>query len=157
MGFALSLKTPRLTRGWFFLVFTFATGPGRWPSGLAPCSRQRLVPSSRGANILQCGPGSRSPGWCPAAGKGLFFRQGAPTFCHGSRAAGVWVGALQPAKACSFVERRQHFAMGPGQRESELAPSSRQRLVPSSRGANILPCGLGAGKFGKVKPIFVRR
>ena len=68
MSFALSLKTPRLTRGWFFLFFV-CKGTGGLPVTVFRCGLRRRAPShGRGAKS----PGARRtfpPRPTPAAGQ----------------------------------------------------------------------------------------
>ena len=64
----------------------------------------------------------------------------------------IRVGALDPAKALSFVGRRQQFAAEPGRRPAELAPCRRQRLMSSHRGAkNLVRSPEADGRVGAVQ------
>ena len=117
----------------------FALERCRSPAELAPRCRQSLVPPLRGANILPWSATGHRPSWRSITGKALCLRYGAPTFYPEDRPGIAHVGALLPAKPCASVARRQHFALEHSRSPAELAPHCRQSLVPSLRGANILP------------------
>ena len=101
----------------------------------------------------ECRPvvGSR-PSWRPIAGRALYLRCEAPTFCPGAQPVTGRVGAPLPAKPCASVTRRQHFALECSRSPAELAPHCRQSLVPPLRGANILPWS-AAGHRPSWRPI----
>ena len=133
----------------------FALERSQSPAELAPHYRQSLVPPLRGANILLWSAAGHRPSWRPIAGKTLYLRCEAPTFCPGAQPSTGRVGAPLPANPCASVARRQHFALERSRSPAELAPHYRQSLVPPLRGANILPWSaaghrpswrLGAGK-----------
>ena len=103
------------------------------------CAPSRHWPSvNPGPKNRKGRPGHR-PSWRPIAGKTLYLRCEAPTFCPGAQPSTGRVGAPLPAKPCASVARRQHFALERSRSPAELAPHYRQSLVPPLRGANILP------------------
>ena len=105
---------------------------------MAPHPRQSLMLPFRGANILSQSPPVGRPSWRLIPGKALNHRSEAPTFCPRARRWAARVGASSPAKPYATVLRRQLFAPEPVGGAPELAPHSRQSLMPPFRGANIL-------------------
>ena len=85
------------------------------------------------------------------AGKALFFRREAQTFCLEEPPAGVGVCAPKPGKPYPTVERRKPCAWKSGRRAWEFAPQSRESLNPPLWGANLLP-GKAAGGRGSLRP-----
>ena len=102
------------------------------------CAPSRHWPSvNPGPKNRKGRPGHR-PSWRPIAGKTLYLRCEAPTFCPGAQPSTGRVGAPLPAKPCASVTGRQHFTLRLGRAPPKLAPHCRQSLVPPLRGANIL-------------------
>ena len=76
-----------------------------------------------------------------------------------SAAGRVWWGALEPGACASYpgkpyssVEGRKPFAGERRRRPCEFAPHPPESLIPSLRGANLLP-GKGAGGRVSLRPI----
>ena len=84
------------------------------------------------------------PSWRLTPGKVLCYRFEAPTFYPGACRPSARVGASSLAKPYATVPRRQLFVPEPAVRPSELAPHSRQSLMPPFRGANFMPRSLPA-------------
>ena len=122
----------------------FIPEPADRPPELAPHPRQSLMPPFRGANFLSQSLPAVRPSWRLTPGKALCHRSEAPTFCPRACRPSVRVGASLPAKPYATVPRRQHFAPKSAGRPSELAPHSRQSLMPPFRGANFMPRSLPA-------------
>ena len=99
----------------------FALERSRAPPKLVPHCRQSLVPPLRGANILPWSAAGNRPSWRPIAGKTLYLRCEAPTFCPGAQPVTGRVGALLPAKPCASVTGRQHFTLRLGRQPAKLA------------------------------------
>ena len=112
--------------------------PGLPAPLLAPCSPQRLIPSSGHANTIRIFLPCRCLCWRLVPRKAFVLRRDTPTRSVFFRPAGALVGALFPAKSLSFAGTRQHGPDFPGFPAPLLAPCSPQRLIPSSGHANTI-------------------
>ena len=85
------------------------------------CAPSRHRPSVNPGPKNRKGRPWHRPSWRPIAGKTLYLRCEAPTFCPGAQPVTGRVGAPLPAKPYASVTGRQHFTLRLGRQPAKFA------------------------------------